>query len=927
MDNFKLAPLMAPSGEVVVYEYGCRLDPECIQAVAHQISMARRLYNDIIAIERTAVDEAQAYVLDRAGPTAQQVQADIAVLSDQFSAAKARDDEPEMKRIAELRRERWKALGDMLKDARRDCRADVQAQFLSRIGRNSSCATYQARSKAVADGLGWGTAGAVLDASLTAFKKSLAKGRAPRFASGAAVDQDCLTLQFTAAGGVSSADILMGKQADFAILPTNGCGKRAYGDFRFRLGAAKAGTNATGTWQYHRPLPEGSSIALARLVRRRVGPHFKWAIQLLVKPAVPVRVPVETERKALVTVHFGWAADTAGRRVAGIADSADPGSARVLALPPDIESDLERSASIQGERDVARNDIALKVHAMDTPASTTEQLAELMEKVRRTRPQDISANRLHYLCRLLHEVSALPNWLDAWRQVDKMKWQAQTSIARRARNTRRTFYRNVAINLGRQYAAIALEPLDLAEIAVRVNEVTGEKSAFSRRVRSGRVVAALYELESGIRWAATKTGAALLELAGPTASQCGICGGPVVAPDDNHQELVCQDCGAVLDRLHEAKRYGVLVDYRGILKALDTAVKAYQDLEARTQGGYELADIEGLYRQMSSEYRRLPDLHEALWTIFAEVKNRRDPEQYRQVLMPKYAEDEAGQSFDTRQKLRDDFYAALTAFGLCLQTALSSRSFYEDHAFSEEKLAAYKEDLRFFTSLRQITRRDALETVDYSVYEEQIRRMVDKQVIGQQIREPEGVYVVHKLGQDDPENWSTEKTRNETDMIRTRLKKTIEQDLAADPYAQKVFAELLKEAIAEAEAMFDHPLKQYALFRKFEEEVKKGDVAGIPDAFAGNAHARAFFGICRLVLGEENFAFTDQDNLVVEAKAIDQVVRNAVAEHSLNPQNIEAAIRQALLPRLFIIMGLARAKSAIDQVIQVTRLGLSRGTL
>jgi hypothetical protein len=44
-----------------------------------------------------------------------------------------------------------------------------------------------------------------------------------------------------------------------------------------------------------------------------------------------------------------------------------------------------------------------------------------------------------------------------------------------------------------------------------------------------------------------------------------------------------------------------------------------------------------------------------------------------------------------------------------------------------------------------------------------------------------------------------------------------------------VFVELLKQAIAEAEAMFDHPLKQYALFRKFEEKVEQRDVEGVPD--------------------------------------------------------------------------------------------------
>jgi type I restriction enzyme R subunit len=388
---------------------------------------------------------------------------------------------------------------------------------------------------------------------------------------------------------------------------------------------------------------------------------------------------------------------------------------------------------------------------------------------------------------------------------------------------------------------------------------------------------------------------------------------------------------ARVNRLHDAKRYGVLVDYRGILKELDTAIRQYQDLANRTQGGFDVDDLEGLYRQFSTEYKRLPSLHEALWAFFKDVRNRQDLEQFRQVLMPKYAPDpngEAGETYDARQKLREDFYEALTRFGLCLQTALSSRSFFEDNSFSEKDVRTYKEDLRFFASLRKIARQDALETVDYSIYEEQIRRMVDKQVIGKEVREPEGVYLVHKLGQpEDPNAWSEEKTRNETDLIRTRLKKTIEQDLADDPYAQKVFADLLKQAIAEAEAMFDHPLKQYALFKKFEERVEQHDVEGIPDAFGDNHPARAYFGAFRLAVGDAVANGEESRAYVNEAIAIDAAVRNAVAENSLNPQNIEAAVRNALLPRLFERMGLEKAKEVIELVIHIARIGLSRGKL
>ncbi len=263
-----------------------------------------------------------------------------------------------------------------------------------------------------------------------------------------------------------------------------------------------------------------------------------------------------------------------------------------------------------------------------------------------------------------------------------------------------------------------------------------------------------------------------------------------------------------------------------------------------------------------------------------------------------------------------------------MQTALSSRSFFEDQSFSEELIRRYKDDLRFFSSLRQIARVDAMETVDYSVYEEQIRKLVDKQVIGREVRDPQGVYLVHELGKvEDPQEWSEEKTRNETDLIKTRVRKTIEQELAEDPYAQKVFGQLLRQAIAEAEAMFDHPLKQYALFKEFEQKVEARETPGLPSVLDQNRHAAAYYGALRLVLGDAAFAAmgdSTRQEYVELALAIDAIVHHAIAENSLSPQNIEAAVRKALLPNLFALVGLDQAKAVIDQVIQILRVGLSR---
>jgi len=383
---------------------------------------------------------------------------------------------------------------------------------------------------------------------------------------------------------------------------------------------------------------------------------------------------------------------------------------------------------------------------------------------------------------------------------------------------------------------------------------------------------------------------------------------------------------ARVNRLHDAKRHGLLVDYRGILKELDTAIRAYQDLESRTQGGFDIGDLEGLYAQLSTEYKQLPARHEAVWSFFKGVANRKDDEQLRQALSPRFVSDGQGGEYDERQKLRDDFHAALTAFGLCLQTALSSRSFFEDRSFSEALIAQYKQDLKTLIQVRQTARRDAMETIDYSEYDEQIRKLVDRQVIGTAIRETDGIYVVHKLGEPDAaETWPEDKARNEADLIKTRMRKTIEQDLADDPYAQKVFSELLKNAIAQAEAMFDHPRKQYALFREFERDVDMRVTPGMPDVLASNPQARAYFGAILLALGDEVALDAAQRGKYVDhALTISQVVQAAVAEHSLSPQNIESAIRKSLLQLLYAQLGLDKAGEVIGHVIQITRVGLGR---
>ena len=387
---------------------------------------------------------------------------------------------------------------------------------------------------------------------------------------------------------------------------------------------------------------------------------------------------------------------------------------------------------------------------------------------------------------------------------------------------------------------------------------------------------------------------------------------------------------ARVNRLHSKKQFGYLIDYRGILKELDTTIEKYQDLAERTQGGFDVDDLKGLYNRMDTEYKKLPALHSDLWAIFDGVKNKQDGPALRQALAPKVHEVD-GKLTDTNLKKRDDFYSILTAFSNCMKVALQSATYFEDKSF-DTKRDAYKRDLKAFVDLRKQVREDADETIKYDEYAEDIRALLDKHIAGIEIAEPDGAYMVGNLGKHvKPQDLSDDEARNQTDKITGRITKMIEQDLADDPYAQEYFSKMLKKAIEDAKAMFDAPVKQYILFADFEQEVKERKVADVPSDFVNedgklNKHAQAYYGLFKHLFDTEflDDKALDNDKLVLLAFNIDDVVKDAVAEYSINPAEIENAIHMKLLPLLFAELGLDNAQKLIEEVLKITRLGIAR---
>jgi len=532
---------------ILTYEFGIRLDEECMPALDAQIALKRSLYEKLVACLRQVYSELQEMTLKFAGSRAIQLTAEITRLSQEFDKARALNDAEALKIIAQQRSEARKELFPILLDTRRKHALALKPIF-SKVGINSNCATYALRSKAVQEGLGWATANAVLNDALKAWKAALSQGQPPRFHSVEAKLSDPLTLQFTERGGLPVTRLFDGQCKQINLGADQTFGRRRYHQFKFRLGNLDARSYATGTWQYHRSLPKDSRAVIARLIQRRIGNENRYALHVVVKLSKPLHQSSTTiKRDGLVSLHFGWASDINGRRIAGIANSPDPFEAKLLQLPPEIEEELQRASKIQSLRYASRDHIVSSLRSINVE-EWPDSPRDFYKKMRQLPAQNVALARLHCLIRLLRGSGYESKELETWRTKDLLLRQDFVNLGRRARNRRRDYWRVVANNFVTSYAAVAIEPLKLKAKAQKIDLKTGNKSELLPKARSGRVTAGIYELEECIRWACQKTNTPLLEIEADTVAICAVCCGRTETLDRKPSHIYCAKCNISNER-------------------------------------------------------------------------------------------------------------------------------------------------------------------------------------------------------------------------------------------------------------------------------------------------------------------------------------------------------------------------------------------
>jgi type I restriction enzyme R subunit len=161
---------------------------------------------------------------------------------------------------------------------------------------------------------------------------------------------------------------------------------------------------------------------------------------------------------------------------------------------------------------------------------------------------------------------------------------------------------------------------------------------------------------------------------------------------------------ARVNRLYDGKDFGFIIDYRGLLGNLDSALTSYSSLD-----GFEEEDLVGTVVDIKNEIAKLKTFYSHLEELFKNIENKKDQESYEVFLAD--------------EDKRKEFYEYLSNYSRTLKLSLSSDKIEE--VFSTDEIANYKAKMKFYSNLRASIKIRYHESVDFGKYEKQMQKLLD----------------------------------------------------------------------------------------------------------------------------------------------------------------------------------------------------------
>ena len=312
------------------------------------------------------------------------------------------------------------------------------------------------------------------------------------------------------------------------------------------------------------------------------------------------------------------------------------------------------------------------------------------------------------------------------------------------------------------------------------------------------------------------------------------------------------------NRLHEGKDYGLIVDYRGLIEKLDTAMDMYSGAGLENFDG---GDLKGVVVDVMAAVGNLRSAYTQLVELFAPVGSISDAE--------------AVEVFLADDKMRQDFYTLLCAFGRALHLVLNAEQAY--NALSKEERQKYQDTFIFFSKVRRSVKLQYCDAIDNAEYEPLMQNLLDTHlsVAGlKKITSP-----IDILNKDDFEKELEElgSLRSKADAIASRMTRSISEKRDENPAYYDSFSKRIRDALALYKEKVISEAEYLAKMRTIMGDYHAGrSTVSYPERIKNNVHAQAFFGVLTALFDE-----VEDERITPDFVAeVSEEITKIVASHS-----------------------------------------------
>ncbi len=311
---------------------------------------------------------------------------------------------------------------------------------------------------------------------------------------------------------------------------------------------------------------------------------------------------------------------------------------------------------------------------------------------------------------------------------------------------------------------------------------------------------------------------------------------------------------ARVNRLHEEKEFGYIIDYNANLGNLDKALTEYAAL-----ADFEEGDIEGVLINIREEIEKMKQKHADLLDVFKSIDNKNDFEALEQHL--------------AEEATRDEFYEQLRAFSKSLHIAQSSDKTHE--IVDDQTMQGFIADFRKFQKLRASAALRYADRVDFKKIEPQIKKLLDRHISSEEVIKitPKPVNIFNN-SEMETALAHFDSPSAKADMIAHAMLRQIEVDLKErDPVLYEKFSKMIRDAIDDFRSKAFSELEYSREINAIHDEYTSGRWNEVPSELeCGEAALGAMYRVLKEWAGK--IERLDERNIVQLTRAVWSAIKS-----------------------------------------------------